>query len=130
MPQSSNINGIDNSGLPQTTFSLTILLGQDVTLKCSRSYELSRSRSFKAFCRCSVGLYFGHFILHNIRHEPQVSLQSPAPCSLYAFSREDGQILGARPARFRYLQGYSALESNATANDPTWLDCKLKDEIY
>ncbi len=124
MLQSSNINGIDNCGLSEATFSLTIFLGQDVTLKCSRSYELSRSRPFKAFRRRSVGLHFGHFILHNIRHESQVSCQSPAPCSLHAFSREDGQTLGARPVRFRYRQGYCALESNATANDPTWLDCE------
>jgi hypothetical protein len=79
MLQGLNINGIDDCGLAQTTLSLAILLGQDVTLKCSRSYKLSRSRSFKAFRRCSVGLHFGHFILHNYQARVSDFMSEPRP---------------------------------------------------
>jgi hypothetical protein len=86
--QSRDIDGINNGGLPQATFSLATLLGQDVALKRFGTNDLSRSGSFKAFRRGSVGFHFGHCILHNFRHESQVSRPAHAPRSRQIFSPE------------------------------------------
>ena len=88
LPQSRDVGGINDSGLPQAAFALAILFGQDVTFVCLCANELSRSGSLKAFRRCSVGFHFGHCILHKIGHEGLISLQDSAPCSRPAFVRK------------------------------------------